>query len=101
MGWIPRWDSLWKVIPSVSAPHFVSVTLSMGILFPFLRRIKVSTLCSSFFLSFVWFKDFHIKPDTRNLIEKKLRKNLRHMGTQKKSLIRASYYLTHMSDSIY
>jgi hypothetical protein len=35
MGWIPRWDSLWIVIPSVSAPHFVSVTPSMGILFPF------------------------------------------------------------------
>jgi hypothetical protein len=23
-GWIPGWDSLWKVIPSVSAPNFVS-----------------------------------------------------------------------------
>jgi hypothetical protein len=30
------------VIPSVSAPNFVSVTPSMGILFPLLRRIKVS-----------------------------------------------------------
>jgi hypothetical protein len=29
------------VIPSVSAPHFVSVTPAMGILFPFLRRIDV------------------------------------------------------------
>jgi hypothetical protein len=27
----------------------------MGILFPFLRRIKISTLWSSFFLRFMWF----------------------------------------------
>jgi hypothetical protein len=52
---IPRWGSLWMVIHSVSAPHFVSVTPSMGILFPLLIRIKVSTLWSSFFLSFMWF----------------------------------------------
>ena len=39
MGWIPRWGSLWMVIPSVSAPRFVFVTPSMGILFPLLRRI--------------------------------------------------------------
>jgi hypothetical protein len=38
MGWIPKWGSLWMVIPSVSAPHFVSVTPSMGILFPLLGR---------------------------------------------------------------
>jgi hypothetical protein len=53
MGWIPRWGSLWMVIPSVSAPHFVSVTPSMFILFPLLRRIKISTLWFSFFLSFM------------------------------------------------
>jgi hypothetical protein len=41
MGWIPRWDSLWLVLPSVSAPNFVSVTPSMGILFPILRRNDV------------------------------------------------------------
>ena len=35
----------------VSAPNFVSVTPSMGVLFPILRRGKVSTLWSSFFLS--------------------------------------------------
>jgi hypothetical protein len=29
----------------------------MGILFPLLRRIKVSTLWSSFFLSFICFVD--------------------------------------------
>jgi hypothetical protein len=55
MGWIPRLGSLWMFIPLVSAPHFVSVTLSMGILFPILRRIEVSTLWSSFFLSFMYF----------------------------------------------
>jgi hypothetical protein len=54
IGWFLRWDSLWMVIPSVSAPHFVSVNPSMGILFPVLRRIKVSTLWPSF-LSFMWF----------------------------------------------
>ena len=43
------------VIPSVSAPHFVSVTPSMSILFLLLRRIKISTLWSFFFLSFMCF----------------------------------------------
>jgi hypothetical protein len=38
MGWIPRWDSLWIVLPSVSAPNFVSVTPSMGILFPHSKK---------------------------------------------------------------
>ena len=55
MGWIPKWGSLWMVVPSVSAPNFVSLTPSMGILFPILRRNKVSTLLSSFFLSFMCF----------------------------------------------
>jgi hypothetical protein len=55
MAWIPGWDSLWMVLPSVSAPNFVSVTPSMGILFPILRRDEVSTLWSSFFLSFMCF----------------------------------------------
>jgi hypothetical protein len=40
--------SLWMVILSVSASHFVSVTPSMGILFPLIRRIEISTLWSSF-----------------------------------------------------
>jgi hypothetical protein len=39
------------VHPFVSAPNFVSVTPSMGILFPILRRGIVSILQSSFFLS--------------------------------------------------
>jgi hypothetical protein len=55
MEWIPRWGSLWMDIPSVSALNFVSVTPSMGLLFPLLRRIEVSTLWSSFFMSFMCF----------------------------------------------
>jgi len=30
---------------------------------------------------FKWIKDLHIKPDTMNLIEDKVRKNLEHIGT--------------------
>ena len=55
MGWIPKWGSLWIVHSFIIAPNFVSVTPSMGILFPILRRDKVSTLWSSFFLSFICF----------------------------------------------
>ena len=38
-GWIPKWGSLWMVFVSVFAPHFVSVSPPMGILFPLLRSI--------------------------------------------------------------
>jgi hypothetical protein len=38
MGWIPGYGSLYMVHPFVSAPNFVSVTPSMGVLFPLLRR---------------------------------------------------------------
>jgi hypothetical protein len=31
-------------------------------------------------LKFKWIKDIHIKPDTLNLIEKKVGKNLGHIG---------------------
>jgi hypothetical protein len=55
MVWIPRWGSLCMVLPSIPAPNFVYVTPYMGILFPVLRRDKVSTLWSSFFLSFMCF----------------------------------------------
>ena len=55
VGWIPRWGCLWIVLPSVSAPNFVSVTPSMGILFLILRRNNISTLWSSLFLSFMCF----------------------------------------------
>ena len=55
MGWIPGCSSLWMVHSFISAPKFVSVTPSMGVLFPIIRRGKVSTLWSSFFLSFMCF----------------------------------------------
>jgi hypothetical protein len=35
MGWIPKWGSLWMVIPSGSALNFVSVIPSIGILFKY------------------------------------------------------------------
>jgi hypothetical protein len=53
MGWIPGYGRLSMVHPFVSAPNFVSVTPSMGVLFPILRRGKVATLWSSFLLSFM------------------------------------------------
>jgi hypothetical protein len=52
-GWIPWWGSLWIVHPFILAPNFVSVTPFMGILFPILRRNKVSTRSS--FLIFLYF----------------------------------------------
>ena len=52
MGWIPRWGSLWMVIPSVSALNFVYVTPFVGILFPLLRRIEISLFCFVFRFSF-------------------------------------------------
>jgi hypothetical protein len=55
MRWIPRWGSFWMVHPFISAPNFVSVTPSMGILFPILRKSEVSTLWSFFFLHFMCF----------------------------------------------
>jgi hypothetical protein len=52
--WIPRWGSLCMILPSISALNFVSITPSMGILFPILRRNEEvrKILWSSFFLSF-------------------------------------------------
>ena len=50
MGWIPGWGSLWMVHPFVLDPNLVSVTPSMGILFPILRRNKVSTRWPSFLI---------------------------------------------------
>jgi hypothetical protein len=41
------------VHPFISAPNFVSVTPSKGVLFPLLRKGIVFTLQSSFFLSFM------------------------------------------------
>jgi hypothetical protein len=57
MGWILRWGSHWIVIPSEANLNFGSVTLSMGTVFPILRRIKISTLWSSFFLISVCFEN--------------------------------------------
>ena len=53
MGWISGYGSLLMVHSFISAPNFV--TPSMGVLFPILRRGKVSTFWSSFFLSFMCF----------------------------------------------
>jgi hypothetical protein len=53
MGWIPGYGSLYMAHPFISAPNFVSVTPSKGVLFQILRRGIVSTLQSSFFLSFM------------------------------------------------
>jgi hypothetical protein len=51
-GMDPR-SSLYMVHLFISAPNFVSVPPSKGVLFPLLRRGIVSTLQSSFFLSFM------------------------------------------------
>jgi hypothetical protein len=48
------------VHPFLSDPNFVYVTPSMGILFPTLRRGKVSTLWSSFSLSFMSFANCNL-----------------------------------------
>ena len=57
MGWIPRNGSLYMVHPFVSAPKVVSVTPSMGVLFPILRRGTVSAFWSSIPLSFICLED--------------------------------------------
>jgi hypothetical protein len=58
MVWIHGYSSFWMVHPFLSAPNFFSVTPSMGVLFPILRRGEVSTLWSSFFLSFMDFANY-------------------------------------------
>ena len=55
MGWISGLGILWIVHPFILAPNFASVTPSMGILFPTLRRNEVSTHRSSLFLIFLCF----------------------------------------------
>jgi hypothetical protein len=55
MGWIPGCGCLWMVYPFFLDPYIVSVTTSMGILLPILRRNEVSTLWSSLFLIFLCF----------------------------------------------
>jgi hypothetical protein len=44
MGWIPGYGSLYMVHPFISAPNSVSVTPSMGVLFPNLRRESPTVL---------------------------------------------------------
>jgi hypothetical protein len=60
--------------PSVSAPSFVSIFVPMSALFPLLRMTKAPTP--------KWIKDLNIKPDTLKLIEEKVGKSLKHMGTR-------------------
>jgi hypothetical protein len=55
------------VHPFVTAPNFVSVTPSVGVLFLVLRRGKVSTLWSSFFLSFMCFANCITGPPMEEL----------------------------------
>jgi hypothetical protein len=50
MGWIPRWGSLWMVHSFLLASNFVSVTISIRISFPILKRNEVSTRWSSFLI---------------------------------------------------
>ena len=45
------------VHPFVLAPNFVSVTPSMDVFFPIIRRNEVSTVWSSFFLIFLCFSN--------------------------------------------
>jgi hypothetical protein len=86
MGWIPRWGSLWMVFPSVSALNFVSVTPSIRILFPILRRSRIDPFLSPCTkLTSKWIKELHIKPDTLKLIEEKVGKSLEDMGIRENS----------------
>jgi hypothetical protein len=57
MGWISGYGNLLMVHSFVSTPNFVSVTPSMGVLFPIIRQGKVFTFWSSLFLSFMCFAD--------------------------------------------
>jgi hypothetical protein len=49
IGCIPRYGGLWMVHPFVTAPNFVSVTPSMGVLFPILRRDNFLTFIKLFY----------------------------------------------------
>jgi hypothetical protein len=49
--------------PSVPGLNFVSIFPPVNILFTFLRRIEVSTLWSSFFLSFMYILDISPQSD--------------------------------------
>jgi hypothetical protein len=60
MGWIPGYGSLYMVHPFISAPNSVSVTPSMGVLFPNLRRGIVSTLQSSIIYTISYLSKFRL-----------------------------------------
>jgi hypothetical protein len=49
-----QWGSFWMAFSLVYTPCFVSVFPTLSIFFPLLKRIKVPTHWSSFFLSFMW-----------------------------------------------
>ena len=47
------------------------------------RRMQINPFLSPYTkLNSKWVKDLHIKPDALRLIEKKMGKNLEHMGTE-------------------
>jgi hypothetical protein len=55
------------------------------------RKMQIGlflSLCTK--LKSMWIKDFHIKPNTLNIIEEKVGKSLKHMGTGGKFLNRTS-----------
>jgi hypothetical protein len=57
MAWIPKWGSLWLVIPSVSTLNFV--TPSMGVLFPLSKKAQsihtLVFLLLEFHVFFKWY----------------------------------------------
>jgi hypothetical protein len=58
------------------------------------RRMQIAPFLSPCMkLKSKWTKDFHIKPETLKLIEKKVRKSLEHMGTGEIFLNRTSMIL--------
>jgi hypothetical protein len=75
MEWIPTWGTLWMDITSGSALNIVSVTPYMGI---------DPLLSPSTKLKSKWIKELHIKPETVKLIEEKVGKSLKDMGTGEK-----------------
>jgi hypothetical protein len=55
VGWTLMYRSFWMVHPFILAPNFVSVTFSMGIMFPFSVRNEESKHWSTIFLIFLCF----------------------------------------------
>jgi hypothetical protein len=82
------------VIPSVSSPDFVSVTPSMDILFPLLRRIKESILWYSLFLSFKNSGEKDVEKEEHSSIAGRIAGWYNHSGHQFDSYLEncTSYY---------